>query len=270
MPAVHKSPVLGLQLLLQRLTARVNPEDGPSASSEFSVAIATPPASVPSAGHAEASPGDLRAVLPPWEAPALQRPDSPSTPARTARPFVDLLREPSFLTPRVSGFCMRKGSWVPTRSQWNRRPFLRSHGRARALTEQLGGAEVEGHRSPLQPESWLGRPRKNQGACREGVRIRLSQDHAHVHTAYTHMHTTCAHTYTAHNTYTCRPHTYLYIQRITHARHTHPVGVPNRRRGESSGQVVCRVPEAGSVGAWARGLDKAGAVIRLCPGGVSP
>ena len=149
-----------------------------------------------------------------------------------------------------------------------------SHGRAQALTEQLGTAEVEGHRSPLQPESWLGRPPRNQGACREGVRIRLSQDHAHVHIAYTHMHTTCTHTClhtcSAHNIYTHAGHTHVCIQRITHARHTHPVGLPNRQRGEGSGQVVCPVPEAGSVGAWARGLDKAGAVIRLCPGGVSP
>lgn len=48
-----------------------------------------------------ASPGDLRVVLPPWEALALQRLDSLSTPALTARPFVDLLQEPSFLIPRV-------------------------------------------------------------------------------------------------------------------------------------------------------------------------
>lgn len=48
-----------------------------------------------------ASPGDLRAVLPPGEAPALQGPDPPSRPARTARPVVDLLREPSFLIRRV-------------------------------------------------------------------------------------------------------------------------------------------------------------------------
>ena len=40
-----------------------------------------------------------------------------------------------------------------------------------ALTEQLGGAEVEGHWSLLPPESWLGRPQRNHRACREGVRI---------------------------------------------------------------------------------------------------
>ena len=46
-----------------------------------------------------ASPGALRVIFPPWEALALQRPDSLSTPALTARPFVDLLQESSFLIP---------------------------------------------------------------------------------------------------------------------------------------------------------------------------
>ena len=69
----------------------------------------------------------------------------------------------------------------------------------------------------------------------------------HVHTAYTHVYTT--HT------------TYMHIRT-----HTHTVREPSTQRAEDSGQVVRLDPGVGSVGALARGLGRAGAVIWLYPG----
>lgn len=98
---------------------------------------------------------------------------------------------------------------------------------------------MEGHWSLLPLESWLGRPRRNRRACREGVRIWLSQDHAHVHTAYTHIHTRHTRVHIAythmHTTHThvhniCTPHTHIHTaytrthtahNMYTHAHHTH-------------------------------------------------
>lgn len=119
-----------------------------------------------------ASPGALRVILPPWEALALQRPDSLSTPALTARPFVDLLQESSFLILGLFWILHEEGE-LGTHEVLMKPATLSQEPLEGPGTDRIAGRspEVEGHWSLLPPESWLGRPQRNHRACCEGVRI---------------------------------------------------------------------------------------------------